>query len=156
MTLIRVTTDRWHVLGGQTGEQHAGGVRLLSVDSLLVVWFLNHVNKLTIKKLIQKWQKFKKCLTRGLHFWPQRLFHTALMLQTLKRFTPGPLLCAWWWPRPRSPVGAVSTSGTFRWKKLVQGRKLGVKDGLWGWGLKTRVLVLLFPLDIKLALWNGW
>ena len=46
--------DRWHVLGGQMGEQHAGGVRLLSVDFLLVVWFLNHVNKLTIKKLIQK------------------------------------------------------------------------------------------------------
>lgn len=83
---------------------------------------------------------------------PKAVPHGSDATNTQKRFTPGPLLCAWWWPRPRSPVGAVSTSGTFRWKKLVQGRKLGVKDGLWGWGLKTRVLVLLFPLDIKLAL----
>lgn len=49
MTLIQMITYRWYVLGGETGGQDAGGERLFNVDFLLLVQFLDPVNKLTYK-----------------------------------------------------------------------------------------------------------
>lgn len=49
MTLIQMITYRWYVLSGETGGQDAGGGKLLNVDFLLLVRFLDPLNKLTFK-----------------------------------------------------------------------------------------------------------